>query len=76
MTFRSPQAAPTPDGWAFATQIVEDAQQALGVPYIILARFDRKARTSRPVAIAGMHLLSTQSALRIAQILHLDRWTE
>lgn len=67
MTFGSPQATPTPDGWAFATQIVEDAQQALGVPYIILARFDRKARTSRPVAIAGMHLLNTQSALRISQ---------
>ena len=51
----------------FAGQIVEDAQAALGFPYILLSRFDPEARTSQPVFFGGLHLRNTQRALRLGQ---------
>ena len=51
----------------FAQQIVEDAQVALGSPFIVLSRFDRAARTMKPMFIGGTHLKNNQRALRLGR---------
>jgi len=55
------------DWSAFAPQIVEDAEAALGSSYIVLARFDSVACTSQPVFIGGMHRKNNQRALRLGK---------
>ena len=55
------------DWLTFAPQIVEDAEAALGFPFIVLSRFDRAARTTQPVFIGGMHGRNNQRALRLGQ---------
>lgn len=54
-----------PDWSPFARQIVEDAQAALGFPYILLSRFDLAARTSHPLIWSGHHLENLQRAYRL-----------
>jgi len=51
----------------FAQQIVEDAEAALGFPFIVLSRFNLTARTSQPVFISGLHLMNNQRALRLGR---------
>ncbi|THF70346.1 GAF domain-containing protein [Deinococcus sp. Arct2-2] len=69
MTAKSPEeaAAGLLDWSPFAQQIVEDSQAALGFPYVVLARYDTVARTSRPVCIGGMQLKPNQRALELGQ---------
>ena len=55
------------DWLTFAPQIVEDAEAALGFPFIVLSRFDRAARTTQPVFIGGMNGRNNQRALRLGQ---------
>ena len=58
----------------FAQQIVEDAEAALGFPFIILTRFDSVARTTQPVFVSGMQHRHIQRALRLGKRLvpHFD----
>ncbi|THF67837.1 GAF domain-containing protein [Deinococcus sp. Arct2-2] len=51
----------------FAQQIVEDAEAALGFPFIVLSRFDTAARTTQPVFIGGLHGRNNQRALRLGR---------
>ena len=51
----------------FAPQIVEDAEAALGFPFIVLSRFDQAACTTQPVFIGGMNGRNNQRALRLGQ---------
>lgn len=69
MTVNLPEgaAAGLLDWSPFAQQIVEDAEAALGFPFIILSRFDAAARTSRAVWISGMQRSHNQRALELGQ---------
>ena len=68
MPLPAPQARfPAVDWTPFAQQLVEDAQLALGTPYVILARFDLAARLSHPVFFGGLHGLDVRRAERTIQ---------
>jgi len=55
------------DWSTFAQQIVEDAEAALGFPFIILTRFDAGTRTTQPVFVSGIHHPHIQRALRLGK---------
>lgn len=68
MTKLPPQASMDHLDWSpFAQQIVEDAEAALGFPFIVLSRFDTAARTTQPVFIGGLQGQNNQRALRLGR---------
>lgn len=58
-------ASTAPDWTALAGQIIEDAQAALGVPFMLLSRYDSGRQTLHQVAWGGLHLRDIQRGLRL-----------